>query len=148
MVTAGRTVVFSATTWHFRRGDGAVPMYFLTSFAYAGLPPWHCVRWPRLLSRRRHHAAWAALDAFDVRRGCDGCWAATSRSRDRAAAVLVPVGEVGDAACGGYRLAGSAVLILLGLPFLESNGVSLTIACYRPLRRRIRLVIDARGLRR
>jgi RND superfamily putative drug exporter len=121
MLTAGRTVVFSATTVALSTAAMALfPMYFLKSFAYAGVATVALcalaalVVTPAVITLLGRH-----LDAFDVRRGVRRLlrrdepqpkpvrqlfWYRWAKSVMRHAVVI--------------GLAVSAVLIVLGLPFL------------------------------
>jgi len=121
MVSAGRTVVFSALTVALSMAAMALfPMYFLKSFAYAGVA---VVALAAVAARRRRPAVITLLgdrlDAYDVRRPArrlfgrpdpaprpvtDTGWYRLARTVMRRA---VPVGA-----------AGVAVLLVLGAPFL------------------------------
>ena len=124
MRTAGRTVVFSATTVALSLAAMVLfPMYFLKSFAYAGIATVAlCAVAALVVTPAVIVLLGARLDTYDVRRNI-------RRRRGRgepaptsvrqlfwyrwATAVMrraVPVG-----------LAGSAVLIVAGLPFLGIN---------------------------
>ncbi|MGP4055255.1 MMPL family transporter [Mycobacterium sp. 4D054] len=129
MTTAGRTVLFSALTVALSMATLVVfPMYFLKSFAYAGVATVAlCAAAAILVTPAAIMLAGDRLDAFDVRRlvrrapAYDGppqqkFW---YRSTKFVIARAVPVG-----------LAGAALLISLGLPFL---GVSWGLADDRVL---------------
>ena len=121
MLTAGRTVVFSATTVALSLAAMVLfPMYFLKSFAYAGIATVAlCAVAALVVTPAAIVVLGARLDALDVRRGLRRL-----RGRDEppptpvrrqfwyrwTASVMrraLPIG-----------LAGSAVLIVAGLPFL------------------------------
>ena len=121
MVTAGRTVVFSATTVALSTAAMALfPMYFLTSFAYAGVATVAlCALAALVVTPAAIVLLGPRLDAFDVRRGVrrllrrdepqakpvrQSFWYRWAKSVIRHAVVV--------------GLAVSAVLIVLGLPFL------------------------------
>ena len=71
MLTAGRTVVFSATTVALSTAAMALfPMYFLTSFAYAGVATVAlCALAALVVTPSAIMLLGPRLDAFDVRRG-------------------------------------------------------------------------------
>lgn len=121
MLSAGRTVVFSATTVALSTAAMALfPMYFLTSFAYAGVATVAlCALAALVVTPAAIVLLGPRLDAFDVRRGVRRLlrrdepqpkpvrqlfWYRWAKSVMRHAVVL--------------GLAVSAVLIVLGLPFL------------------------------
>jgi len=121
MLTAGRTVVFSATTVALSTAAMALfPMYFLTSFAYAGVATVAlCALAALVVTPAAIVLLGPRLDAFDVRRGVRRLlrrdepqpkpvrqlfWYRWAKSVMRHAVVI--------------GLAVSAVLIVLGLPFL------------------------------
>ncbi len=121
MRTAGRTVVFSATTVALSTAAMVLfPMYFLKSFAYAGIATVAlCALAALVVTPAAIVLLGPRLDAFDVRRGMRRLlrrdepqprpvqqlfWYRWTKSVMRRAAVI--------------GLAGSAVLVLLGLPFL------------------------------
>src|SRR6478736_1014890 len=122
MVTAGRTVVFSATTVALSLAAMVLfPMYFLKSFAYAGIATVAlCAVAALVVTPAAIVVLGARLDALDVRRGIRRL-----RGRDEppptplrrqfwyrwTTSVMrrsLPIG-----------LVGSAVLIAAGLPFLD-----------------------------
>ena len=121
MLTAGRTVAFSATTVALSLAAMVLfPMYFLKSFAYAGIATVAlCAVAALVVTPAAIVLLGARLDAYDVRRGI-------RRLRGRGEPVPVPVRQLfwyrwtksvmGRAVPIG--LAGSAVLIVAGLPFL------------------------------
>ena len=121
MLSAGRTVVFSATTVALSTAAMALfPMYFLTSFAYAGVATVAlCALAALVVTPAAIVLLGPRLDAFDVRRGVRRLlrrdepqpkpvrqlfWYRWAKSVMRHAVVI--------------GLAVSAVLIVLGLPFL------------------------------
>ncbi|MGZ8801360.1 MAG: MMPL family transporter [Mycobacterium sp.] len=121
MLTAGRTVVFSATTVALSLAAMVLfPMYFLKSFAYAGIATVAlCAVAALVVTPAAIVVLGARLDAYDVRRGI-------RRMRGRGDPPPTPVRRL-----FWYRwttsvmrravpigLAGSAVLIVAGLPFL------------------------------
>ncbi|MGB7508431.1 MAG: MMPL family transporter, partial [Mycobacterium sp.] len=121
MRTAGRTVIFSATTVALSLAAMVLfPMYFLKSFAYAGIATVAlCAVAALVVTPAAIVLLGARLDAFDVRRGI-------RRGRGRGEPTPTPVRQL-----FWYRwatavmrravpvgLAGSAVLIVAGLPFL------------------------------
>lgn len=122
MVTAGRTVVFSATTVALSLVAMALfPMYFLKSFAYAGIATVTlCALASLMVTPAAIVLLGPRLDAFDVRQGLrrllhrsakqpkqpnELFWYRWTKSVMRRAVVI--------------GLAGSAVLLALGLPFLD-----------------------------
>ncbi|HEX5142647.1 MAG TPA: MMPL family transporter, partial [Mycobacterium sp.] len=121
MMTAGRTVLFSATTVAFSMVAMVLfPMYFLKSFAYAGVATVaFCVLAALFVTPAVIALLGPRLDALSVSRLIGG-------SRRRHASVRKPGTQM-----FWYRsaklvmrravpigLAGAAVLLLLGLPFL------------------------------
>ncbi len=121
MLTAGRTVVFSATTVALSLAAMVLfPMYFLKSFAYAGIATVAlCAVAALVVTPAAIVLLGGRLDAYDVRRGI-------RRLRGRGEPPPTPVRRL-----FWYRwttsvmrravpigLAGSAVLILAGVPFL------------------------------
>ena len=121
MRTAGRTVVFSATTVALSLAAMVLfPMYFLKSFAYAGIATVAlCAVAALVITPAAIVVLGDRLDSLDVRRGI-------RRLRGRAEPTPTPVNQL-----FWYRwaksvmrravpvaLAGSAVLIVAGLPFL------------------------------
>ena len=121
MVTAGRTVVFSATTVALSMAAMVIfPMYFLKSFAYAGIATVAlCAVAALVITPAAIVLLGPRLDAYDMRRAMRGLL----RREDP---VVTPVQEM-----FWYRwtrlvmrralvfgVVGSAVLLLLGLPFL------------------------------
>jgi putative drug exporter of the RND superfamily len=121
MLTAGRTVVFSATTVALSLAAMVIfPMYFLKSFAYAGIATVAlCAVAALVVTPAAIVVLGDRLDAYDVRRGI-------RRLRGRAEPPPTPVRRL-----FWYRwtksvmrravpigLAGSAVLIVAGVPFL------------------------------
>ena len=121
MLTAGRTVVFSATTVALSMAAMLLfPMYFLKSFAYAGIATVAlCALAALVVTPAAITLLGPRLDAFDVRRGMRRLlgrdeprqrpvqqlfWYRWTKSVMRRAVVI--------------GLAGSAVLLVLGLPFL------------------------------
>ncbi len=121
MLTAGRTVLFSATTVALSLAAMVLfPMYFLKSFAYAGVATVAlCAAAALLVTPAAIVLLGARLEAYDVRRGL-------RRLRGRGEPQPTPVHQL-----FWYRwtksvmrravpiaLAGSAVLIVAGLPFL------------------------------
>ncbi len=121
MLTAGRTVVFSATTVALSLAAMVLfPMYFLKSFAYAGIATVAlCAVAALTITPAAIMLLGDRLDSYDVRRGI-------RRLRGRGQPPPTPVRRV-----FWYRwtrrvmrravpigLAGSAVLILAGVPFL------------------------------
>ena len=121
MLTAGRTVVFSATTVALSTAAMVLfPMYFLKSFAYAGIATVAlCALAALVVTPAAIVLLGPRLDAFDVRRGMRRLlrrdepqprpvqqlfWYRWTKSVMRRAVVI--------------GLAGSAVLMVLGLPFL------------------------------
>ena len=121
MRTAGRTVVFSATTVALSLATMVLfPMYFLKSFAYAGIATVVlCAVVALVVTPAAIVMLGARLDTLDVRRGI-------RRLRGRDEPPPTPVRRQ-----FWYRwtssvmrralpigLAGSAVLIVAGLPFL------------------------------
>lgn len=121
MLTAGRTVVFSATTVALSLAAMVLfPMYFLKSFAYAGIATVAlCAVAALVVTPAVIVLLGARLDTWDVRRGI-------RRLRGRGEPAPIPVRQR-----FWYRwtvsvmrralpvgLAGSAVLIVAGLPFL------------------------------
>ena len=121
MQTAGRTVVFSATTVALSMAAMLLfPMYFLKSFAYAGIATVAlCALAALVVTPAVIVLLGPRLDAFDVRRGMrrllrrdepqpkpvqQAFWYRWTKSVMRRAVVI--------------GLAGSAVLVVLGLPFL------------------------------
>jgi putative drug exporter of the RND superfamily len=121
MLTAGRTVLFSATTVALSTAAMALfPMYFLKSFAYAGVATVVlCALAALVLTPAAIMVLGPRLDAYDVRRGMRRLlgrqeplprpvqqmfWYRWAKRVTRNAVVL--------------GLAGSAVLLVLGLPFL------------------------------
>ncbi|MGB0875417.1 MAG: MMPL family transporter [Mycobacterium sp.] len=121
MLTAGRTVAFSATTVALSLSAMVLfPMYFLKSFAYAGIATVAlCALAALVVTPAAIVVLGGRLDAYDVRR-------AIRRLRGRGEPSATPVRQM-----FWYRwtksvmrravpiaLAGSAVLIVAGLPFL------------------------------
>ena len=121
MVTAGRTVLFSATTVALSLAAMVLfPMYFLKSFAYAGIATVTlCAVAALVVTPAAIMVLGSRLDSFDVRRGI-------RRLRGRDEPPPTPVRQL-----FWYRwtvsvvrravpigLAGSAVLVVAGLPFL------------------------------
>ncbi|GLP74572.1 membrane protein [Mycobacterium antarcticum] len=121
MLTAGRTVVFSATTVALSMAAMVIfPMYFLKSFAYAGIATVAlCAVAALVITPAAIVLLGPRLDAYDVRQ-------AMRRLLRRGDPVVTPVQEM-----FWYRwttlvmrralvfgVTGSAVLLLLGLPFL------------------------------
>jgi putative drug exporter of the RND superfamily len=121
MRTAGRTVLFSATTVTLSMATMVLfPMYFLKSFAYAGIATVAaCTVAALVVTPAAIVLLGTRLDAFDVRRGIRRMlhrdqpspkpteqlfWYRWAKSVMRRAVVI--------------GLAGSTVLIVLGLPFL------------------------------
>ncbi|MGA7053321.1 MAG: MMPL family transporter, partial [Mycobacterium sp.] len=121
MRTAGRTVLFSATTVALSMATMVLfPMYFLKSFAYAGIATVaSCAVAALVVTPAAIVLLGSRLDAFDVRRGIRRMlhrdqlspkptqrlfWYRWAKSVMRRAVVI--------------GVAGSAVLIVLGLPFL------------------------------
>lgn len=121
MLTAGRTVLFSATTVALSLAAMVLfPMYFLKSFAYAGVATVAlCAAATLFVTPAAIVLLGARLEAYDVRRGL-------RRLLGRGEPQPTPVHQL-----FWYRwtksvmrravpiaLAGSAVLIVAGLPFL------------------------------
>ena len=109
MLTAGRTVVFSATTVALSMAAMVLfPMYFLKSFAYAGIATVAlCALAALVVTPAAIVLLGPRLDAFDVRRGMRRLLRRDEPQPTAGAAiVLVPVDEVGDAAGGGDRPGG------------------------------------------
>ena len=141
MATAGRTVLFSATTVALSMAALVLfPMHFLKSFAYAGVAT---VAFAALAAVVVTPAAIVLLgdrlDALDVRR-------LARRLLHRPEPVHRPI-----EAQFWYRstkfvmrralpigLAVVALLLVLGAPFLGVSGASPMTGCCRPRRRRIR----------
>ena len=88
MLTAGRTVVFSATTVALSLAAMVLfPMYFLKSFAYAGIATVAlCAVAALVVTPAAIVVLGARLDALDVRRDSGGCAAATNRRPRRCGA--------------------------------------------------------------
>lgn len=122
MATSGRTVLFSAVTVALSMSATALfPMYFLKSFAYAGVATVAFVATASIvITPAAIVLLGPRLDALDVRRWCVGCWAGRSGAQTGQATVLVPVEQVRDAplAAGRYgccRAAGAArAAVLVG----------------------------------
>nr|WP_218621489.1 MMPL family transporter [Mycolicibacterium hippocampi] len=121
MRTAGRTVIFSATTVALSLAAMVLfPMYFLKSFAYAGIATVAlCAVAALVVTPAAIVLLGTRLDAYDVRRSI-------RRRRGRGEPTPTPVRQL-----FWYRwatavmrravpvgLAGSAVLLVAGLPFL------------------------------
>jgi putative drug exporter of the RND superfamily len=121
MLTAGRTVVFSATTVALSMAAMVLfPMYFLKSFAYAGIATVAlCALAALVVTPAVITLLGPRLDAFDVRHTMrrllrrdeprprpvqQAFWYRWTKSVMRRAVVI--------------GLAGSAVLVVLGLPFI------------------------------
>ena len=106
MVTAGRTVLFSAVTVALSMAAMVLfPMYFLRSFAYAGVAT---VAFAALAAIVVTPAAivllGARLDSLDVRRLARRVLRRPEPVRQaRRAIVLVPLNEIRDAPCGADR---------------------------------------------
>ncbi len=141
MATAGRTVLFSALTVALSMAAMVLfPMYFLKSFAYAGVATVAlCATAAVVVTPAAIVLLGARLDALDVRN-------LMRRGRHRAtrtgrADVLVPVDEVRDAPSGrgrggGHRgVAGASGCRSSGWP-----GASPMTGCCRSPRRPIRSV--------
>ncbi len=144
MLTAGRTVLFSATTVALSMATMALfPMYFLTSFAYAGIATVGlCALAALVVAPAAIVVLGPRLDAYDVRRGL-------RRLLHRDEPASKPVTRL-----FWYRwakwvmrravligLAGSAVLLGLACRSRESPGASRTIVCCRHPRLLIRSAI-------
>ena len=100
MSTAGRTVLFSATTVALSMAAMLLfPMYFLKSFAYAGIATVAFAAAAAVIVTPA--AIWLLgdrLDALDVRKlGPPAAASARARAQARRAAVLVPLDEGRDA---------------------------------------------------
>ena len=85
MLTAGRTVVFSATTVALSMAAMVLfPMYFLKSFAYAGIATVAlCALAALVVTPAAIVLLGPRLDASTSAAGYVGCCAATNRSRNR-----------------------------------------------------------------
>ncbi|HYO03697.1 MAG TPA: MMPL family transporter, partial [Mycobacterium sp.] len=130
MLTAGRTVVFSATTVALSMAALVLfPMYFLKSFAYAGIATVAlCALAALVVTPAAIVLLGPRLDAFDVRRGMRRLLhrGGESAARHRRGSLAKPVQQlfwyrwtkVVMRRALAFGLAGSAVLLLLGLPFL------------------------------
>jgi RND superfamily putative drug exporter len=122
MVTAGRTVLFSATTVALSLAAMVLfPMYFLKSFAYAGIATVTlCAVAALVVTPAAIMVLGSRLDSFDVR-----CGIRRLRGRDEPPPTPVrqlfwyrwTISVVRRAVPIG--LAGSAVLMVAGLPFLS-----------------------------
>ena len=145
MLTAGRTVLFSATTVALSLAAMVLfPMYFLKSFAYAGIATVAlCAVAALVVTPAAIVVLGARLDSLDVRRGIRRLggrdeppptpvrqlfWYRWTTSVMRRA---VPIG-----------LAGSAVLVVAGLPFL---GITWGFPDDRVLRGRRRPIRSVTG---
>ena len=144
MLTAGRTVVFSATTVALSLAAMVLfPMYFLKSFAYAGIATVALCAVAALVVTPAADRG-ARRPPGRVGRATRHPAAARSRrtaAHAAAAAVLVPMDERGDAARAPDR-AGRLGGVDRGRPAIpgDQRGVSPTIACCRGRRRPIRSV--------
>ncbi len=124
MQTAGRTVVFSATTVALSMSAMVLfPMYFLKSFAYAGVATVAvCALAALVVTPAAMVLLGSRLDAFDVRRGLRRL---LGREEPQPVAVerrfwfRWAKRVMGRPVVIG--LAGSAVLLVAGLPFLGIN---------------------------
>ena len=144
MLTAGRTVVFSATTVALSMAAMVLfPMYFLKSFAYAGIATVaFCALAALVVTPAAIVLLGPRLDAFDVRRVIRRLLRPRrTAAKPGAAVVLVPLDEVGDAAGGADRPGGlGGAAGARRCRSWESSGASPTIGCCRGPRRRIRSV--------
>ena len=123
MVTSGRTVLFSAVTVALSMlATVAFPMYFLRSFAYAGVATVAFVATASIVVTPAAIVLLGFAAGFPGRAPADSSGAGPARAGAQAgrAAVLVPVEQVRDAAlaadrAGRYRGAGAAgASVLLG----------------------------------
>ena len=142
----GRTVLFSAATVAMSMSAMVLfPMYFLKSFAYAGIAAVAFVAVAAIVVTPAVIALLGErLDSLDVRRLVRRAAAAAgTRPPPGRADILLPLSQIRDAPrhsdrARGCRAAGRARRAVLRAP----NGACPTIACYRHRPRRARSAIS------
>ena len=152
MATAGRTVLFSAMTVALSMSVMVLfPMYFLKSFAYAGVA---VVALAAVAAIVVTPAAIALLgprlDSLDIHRLVrDAAAAAGTRPSPGGADILLSVSEIRDAPGDSDRARRCRAADRAGLAvFHRPSGACPTIACYRHRARRARSVISSAPISR